>query len=57
MVLKYTSKHISAVIQKSPLNKDIVGFCLKLDPLNRFESEEFEYHPLFPENGILDPWG
>ena len=42
--LKYRSypKHILTMIQKSPLNKDFVGFCLKFDLLNRFESEEFE---------------
>ena len=37
------------------------GFCLRFDPLNRFESEEFEYKILtkttlfFMKNGILHP--
>ena len=42
------------------LNKDFVGFCLKFDHLNRFESKEFEKiltkPPHFPDShGILDP--
>ena len=34
--------NILAMMQNNPLNKDFEGFCLKFDPLNRFESEELE---------------
>ena len=42
------------MMQKSPPKQGLYGiFCLKFDPLNRFESEEFEQFltklPPFPE--------
>ena len=35
----YTTQHILVKVQNSPTKQ---GFCLKFDPLNRFESKEFE---------------
>ena len=52
-----TPKHILCKIH--PLNKDFVGFCFKFDPLDRFESKEFEQiltkPPLFPETRHFSP--
>ena len=64
MVLKYTPKHILVMMQKSPLNKDFVGFCLRFDPLNSFAlislslknlSKFDKTTPFFFLSGILDP--
>ena len=41
-VLKYTPKYILVKKQNSPPKQDFVGFCLKFDPLDRFEAKEFE---------------
>ena len=55
-VLKYTPKHILVKMQNSPPKQ---GFCLKFDPLNRFESKKFELiltkPPLFPETWYFRP--
>ena len=41
-LLKFIPKHILVMMQKSSLKKNFAEFCLKFDPLNRFESKEFE---------------
>ena len=55
-VLKYTPKDSFVTMQNS-LPKQ--GFCLNFDPLNKFESKEFEWiltnHPLFPETWHFRP--
>ena len=52
-------KHILVKMPNSPLNKDFVEFCLKFDPLNRFESKKLEQiltkpPPFSLKHGILD---
>ena len=58
-ILKYTPKHILVMMQNLPHKQGFVGFCLKFDPLNRSESEEFELiltkPPLFPEKWHFRP--
>ena len=50
MVLKYTPKHISAMMQKSSPKQ---GFCLKFDPITAYESEEFEQILTIPPQGWI----
>ena len=58
-VLKYTPKCNYVMMQKSPLNKDFVGSCLKFDTLIGLSlnnlSKSWQNHPLFPEKWHFRP--